>query len=369
MCSTLSQQHTHISIPLLSAELLLTLTFVEDPGGHDVVIERLNYQYSQWFQFVEHLLTHGDQDCSNSLMLPAARPQQMLRDYCLTSLFLINSILQITSSVAEKLAYFKRLKELNIHRLFQLMHQLEHHEIDGEIDKYKSLEEEVIQKTNPEFPQLLNVSYGKFLTNIIHQTHQNPLEHCMHQLFETLSKTLVARTMSDNLKVLTLFHSVIDYLKEYSYGEENINIDSVVNISLNHLVDGLQSDEIAKRAMSELELAQKEIENLESEIRALRKDKEITKGGVLSELRQTQQALAEKETAIEKLEKELKRCNDQRKHEKRRFDQTVSHKLTNIPRRANTLSVFDHLKSQTDRSSNKGITRDKSCLLYTSRCV
>ncbi|SCV06229.1 LANO_0H24938g1_1 [Lachancea nothofagi CBS 11611] len=360
LCSTLIEENRHLRVNLLSTELLLLLTYVENRGGRDTVVQHLDSRYSQWFDTIESILENNNKEEVRTRVLSTFKPQQLLMDYCLTSMFLINSILQVTSSVKEKLWFIKTLQESKVHRLFHLMAKLEYQDLDDEIEKYRSTEESVIEETSPELPQFVDISYGQHLNAVVQRTHHNPLEHPMHQIFEFLSQTLTTRTMSDSLKVLTLFRSILSYLKDYTYGEENINIESIISLSLNQLVDNLQSDEIAQRALDELANSQRTLEDLELEVELLRKDRSKTKGTVLLELQETKRQLADKEAIIESLQKDLDISNQQRKHYKKEFDRAVTHKTDALPLRATTISAFDHLKSRPNKEGARKLTRNSS---------
>ncbi|CEP60778.1 formin BNR1 LALA0_S01e18756g [Lachancea lanzarotensis] len=361
LCSTLVQENVHLRVNLLSAELLLLLTFVEAHDCCNNVSKHLESRYSQWFTFLESLLDGSTSaDEQTTLLLPALKPQQILQNYCLTSAFLINSVLQVAPSNGEKLRLIKAFQELRLHRVFHLMTKLEYQDLTNEIDKYKSNEERIISEANPALPDLLDISYGQHLNSIVEQSRNNPLEHSVHQVFESLSQTIMSRTMSDSLKALKLFCSVLNYLKDYTYGEDNMNIDSVINLSLNQLVDNLQSDEIAQRALDELTSVQKNLESLELENDALRQEKNVSKASIMVELQRTKDELATKLKHIESLREELELSNRQRIQDKTLFDRSLANKRSVPPSRAATLSAFDHIKLKSKKDNIPKLTRNCS---------
>lgn len=359
-CTGLIIEQVHLRVHLLSAELLLLCTYIESPGGSNTVLHRLVPLFPEWISSISQLLESSSDDITNPDFIATPNFHQTQKDYCLTSLFLINSMMQIISSFREKLEVVKKLRELGIHQLFRTMHGLEYKELEEEIEKYEFLEKEVVEKTNPELPHFLNISYGNFLSTIIQEAHHNPLEHCIFQIFEDLAHLLISRTMSDSLKALTLFRTVLNYLKEYNYGEENTKVESVISVSLNQLVDNLQSDEIAERAMSELKTAQNSIDQLNSEIQILQKERSVSKGSILSELEKIKKELFAKESLIGKLEKELHLSNQQRKNDRKKLEQAAVHKAPRLPARACSLSVFEHLKTQTLKHSHQKSPRQAS---------
>ncbi|CUS24728.1 LAQU0S19e00298g1_1 [Lachancea quebecensis] len=365
-CSGLIAQQAHLRVHLLSAELLLLCTYIESPGGSNTVLHHLIPLLPKWISSINSILKSSKNDLTNPDFIATPNLHQIQKDYCLTSLFLVNSLMQIISSFKEKLEFVKKLRELGIHQLFNVMHGLDYKDLDEEIEKYKFLEKDIVEKTNPELPHFLNISYGNFLSTIVQEAHHNPLEHCMFQIFEDLAHLLTTRTMSDSLKALTLFRTVLNYLKEYNYGEENTKIESVINVSLNQIVDNLQSDEIAERAMAELKTAQFSIDQLNLEIQALQNERSVSKGSLLSELEKSKKDILAKESLIGKLEKELYLSNQQRKNDRKKLEQAAVHKVPKLPTRANSLSVFEHLKNQTVRHSHQKLPR-QACLSKSSK--
>ncbi|QEU59273.1 Bnr1 [Kluyveromyces lactis] len=333
---------TDLRVRLLSTQIVILLTYSTE--WSDSLLESLDLYYDSWIQAVEMTLRNPeDYAFNNSLILP--KPKELLIDYSISTLLLVQSIQQLLPSNDLKLACFKRWKRAGIHRIFRLMKDLDSSALNQDIDLYIELELKVQDKQfKNEF--LSEISYGPQIKSLIEYTKDTPLETPVCNIIETILDLVNERTTEGSIKLFYVFNSILTYLCEHTLDgsfDEN-NTEQVFMTSLDHIMDNLQSHQIAKRAMMELDEKKKEFDGIQLQLDTLLQDKQVSKGDLLKELGNREELLKSRETRIEELQNRLEVVENQLKKEKKQLDLTIAHRdvAEYTPKRS--VSLFETLK-------------------------
>lgn len=150
LCFALTTEEISLRVRVLSTEMLLLLTYVDDHDGRNVVVNHMSNFYGQWFSLVRSTLSDPENVSTQNEVIIIPKPQQMLCDYSLTTLFLINSIVQVSATLKEKREFINTFKEYDIHKMFRQMQLQDFQPIQEEIEKYTSIEDELLSQSNSE---------------------------------------------------------------------------------------------------------------------------------------------------------------------------------------------------------------------------
>ncbi|SCU79961.1 LAMI_0B00298g1_1 [Lachancea mirantina] len=345
LCSMLTRSNINVKAALLCGEILLVLTY-NDIDGKNAVVAQLDSEYCEWFSSIDKILTTPVEQLGFEKHVIITKPQQILRNYCTTCLFLINSIVQASASAQERYRLLKRFKEHEIHKIFSKMKQLDCGLINDEIAKYRGCEHECALQVNEEKMVCPDIPYADSLSTLIAETRNTALEYSVGQVIRVMSELVLTRTFSDSFKLFTLFHSILDYLKESNYGDETNDSNAVFRMSLTHIMDNLQSDEIARRAMNDLNVCHKKIELLEKQLKSKHQGIGPSAEKLVEETVQLRENLRKKEVELKIQGERLDVLTKQRRIEKKSYEQAFAHNIAKEPKRANSFTLFSMLKNK-----------------------
>lgn len=346
LCSLLSDNVTHLRIKLLSAELLLLLTYVDDQFGYERVLIHLDGRLCSWVKVIEGILSAPASNQRPTDGAPSflqyVSAEQLAIDFVTTSLFLINSIVQVLPNIQRKLILIKRLKEFGIHRCFRLVKQLNSSVVAEQIHMYTNLEQNI--SADPTYSTgYTDFSYGTSLTALIAQAKGTAVEKHLERLFQSLNDTMVSRTTSESIKIYKALGSMLNYFVDNLYTEVSIEPESLFQTSINRFMDNMQTDENARRAMSEITELENTIALLKEEVRQLKEFKDSDKEEVTEQLKQARESGEIKDSEIHRLKARLEQSEVIRRDVKKKFDQTMAHKDSKDWKRPHE-SVFESLK-------------------------
>lgn len=375
-CSLLNDKHTYLKIRTLSCELLLLLTYVDDQFGYEKVLNHLSPRFKSWLQQINILLSsktdpnmNSDMEKlyakDNSFFLQFTNTEQLRADFVSTALFLINSILQALSDKQKKLKLVRKLKENGIHRCFHLMKEnLKNHLIDEQIEIYLNTEQILVAQFADK-PSFTDLFYGDALESIVANTRNTSLEQPFGVLLQSINQMLKSKTSSESVKILKAQIIMFQFLESNLYNNVEFDPESVFQNSINTLVDNLESDEIAKRAMGEINSLQESVRSLQEEKNQLEKLKDVDKEQIIQKYEYTTASLKQKELEFRQLENYFESIKHERREEKKLLDQTLSHRQMNIQSsniRSSThvhgtsnvsSTIFQNLKHQKDNNKHK----------------
>lgn len=381
-CSLLGDRYVYLKIRTLSSELLLLLTYVDDQLGYEKVFAHLAPRLKSWLDQINQLLSSKTDTVfntdmeklytqDNSFFLQFTNTEQLRVDFATTTLFLINSILQALSDKQKKLELVKRLKENGIHRCFHLMKTtLENTIIVEQIKIYTNTEQQLFTKFAGQ-SSLVDVFYGDALESIIAQTRNTSLELPFGSLIQSTCEMLKCRTNSESMKLLKAIECMFGYLEANIYDNVEFDSESIFQNSINTLIDSLQSDEIARRAMDKVRSLEEALHSLQSQKSELEKIRDTNKEQIMQRLYHTNDLLKEKDSEIQRLKGQLNATRDERREEKRKFEQTISHQQIKgtVEDFHRISTIFDNLKPQREVVNKHKLSKSSTRTLTKSRRV
>ena len=120
--------------------------------------------------------------------------------------------------------------------------------------------------------------------------------------------------------------------------------ESALKTSLNQMMDSLQSDEIARRAMKELNSLQETVDQLTAEVESLKEERKVTKGEVIMQLEEARESLRDKDETLKQLNERIELLDCQRRFAKKKYEKAIVHNKEEVKTRS--VSVFEKLKSE-----------------------
>ncbi|CCE93367.1 formin BNR1 TDEL_0F05560 [Torulaspora delbrueckii] len=358
-CKLLNDDVTRLKCKVVSAEMLLMLTYVDEDYGYEKVLHHLSPCFQGWFNYMAKTLSRDPSEFRDASFLGGLKPEKCRADFMTTSLLVVNSILQALPTKDQKVSLMQTLKECGIHHCFHLIKQLQVDDTDKQIAIYLELETELIEATSAA-DQIDDSVYQPALHYLLSRTKGTLIEQDLAHLFESLNKILATRTTSESIKLFRSLGSILDYLIDNFCQAVSTEPASLVQESINKFLDNLESEEIGRRAMKEMTELENTIVVLRKELSELRDFKDISKEKLVTELKHAKMITKTKDEEITELSKKLEESKEMRRHEKKRFDHALSHQQVKGAKLINT-SVFDNLKSTNDTHKAKP-ARAKSLL-------
>ncbi|CAI4387546.1 BDM_1a_G0026190.mRNA.1.CDS.1 [Saccharomyces cerevisiae] len=333
----LTDQNSNLKCQLLSMELLLLLTYVEGSTGCELIWDKLSILFTDWLEWFDKILA-DDIAIHSSLYL---NWNQLKIDYSTTFLLLINSILQgFNNKTALEILNF--LKKNNIHNTITFL-ELAYKDdpnsvvIMEQIKQFKSKEsaifDSMIKTTNdtnslhPTKDIARIESEPLCLENcLLLKAKDSPVEAPINEIIQSLWKILDSqKPYSESIKLLKLINSLLFYLIDSFQVSTNPsfdetlesaeNVDYVFQDSVNKLLDSLQSDEIARRAVTEIDDLNAKISHLNEKLNLVENH---DKDHLIAKLDESESLISLKTKEIENLKLQLKAT-------KKRLDQITTH--------------------------------------------
>ncbi|AJR50422.1 ALS_1a_G0026700.mRNA.1.CDS.1 [Saccharomyces cerevisiae] len=333
----LTDQNSNLKCQLLSMELLLLLTYVEGATGCKLIWDQLSISFINWLEWFGKILA-DDIAIHTSLYL---NWNQLKIDYSTTFLLLINSILQgFNNKTALEILNF--LKKNNIHSTITFL-ELSYKDdpnsvvIMEQIKQFKAKESSIFDSMVQTTNDMSSLHPTKDIEKkeseplclekcLLLKAKDSPVETPINEIIQSLWKILDSqKPYSESIKLLKLINSLLFYLIDSfqvpvnpSFDESfesAENVDYVFQDSVNKLLDSLQSDEIARRAVTEIDDLNDKIFHLNERLNLVEnynKDHLVTK-------------LDESEALVSLKTKEIENLKLQLKANKRRLDQITTH--------------------------------------------
>lgn len=369
----LVHSNSSLRIKLQACQLLLLLTYVDADHGYEIIWKYIEPDVDVWMSELQQLISHPDHPKVKNEQKPEwylqfPKTDQLVHEFISTSLFFVNSILEGFSSIKVKYSIIEKLKKLDIHKLFYILESFDSSIIKEQIKIYRDEEEGVLSRATENGPLLPDLSYGGILTILIEKSKGTPLEQPIGDLFQSLLKILETRTYSESIKLYKALSSLLIYLLN-KFQSENTEYETktVFQESLNQLIDSLQSDGIARRAMNDLKESEEIICNLNRELTQIKEQKQMSKDDIMGQIEEANDMLDDKEKEIELLSIQVKRLTEQLRDEKIKREQYATHQRldANYGRK---LSLFESLKGSTE-SLTKIPKPQGSRMLYKSKRI
>lgn len=372
---TMINDNSPIKVKLQSSQLLLLLTYMDSEKGYDIIWTLLEKKLQVWLNDVSELIENSDKIFgainSKTALIQFPSPEQVLSDYLSSFLFLLNSVVEGHASYNKKGFIIEQLKNMEIHKLFYKLEKFDFITIKEQIQNYKIKEEGVRMRLNNEEPIFPTLSYGPKLQTLVQKTKDTPLEQPFGELMNLLSSMLDSRTYSESIKLYKILSSMLKYVLEKSASDfsEDLTPDNLLQYSLEKIIDSLQSDENARRAMKDLREAEESISTLSSQLRHIKSEKGLDNNDLLNQLNDATSLLDTKDSELETLTLQVRSLKAQLREAKLKHDRFVTHNRLRSGAEGKTLSVFNNLKWEMNyqNATHNKPSRSNSHLLRESK--
>lgn len=322
----------HLPNKKLLTDILVLLSYWSPPLGRNNLLRAFNKTsklniFGRWIRSIDDLLIEDHFGFTNAV----------LKELILSTLFLIISISEGSESVNDKKIIHVKFKEAGLYTTFHKMKLIDDQLINEQIERYKSMEQSVF--SNDILSELnLNDSKVDMLFSSIRSKISNDEEllSLNADLLEMILSIYETNTVTESTRILKFLNQVIQHVisAKSRIGE---NTDSVLNIAIQKLMDQLATDDITRRAMSEVRDYEVKTGELEKEIILLKESLELSNGDILKQNNQLQEQNEAKDKQIEELEGKLEELKLVRMNEKAKYEkQSATVSFTNSPLVRNT---------------------------------
>lgn len=342
-CGLVVDEITRLSCKLVSAEILLLLTYLDKEQGYEKVQKGLNPRIKEWFQCLQRVLTTEIPD-HNEPFYARIKAGKNRNNFILTSLFLINSIGQALGVKEQKVRFIRSLKENKIHHSFHLMKKLKISDIDNQIEIYLELERKILETCFAN-GQLEDCVYEPALQQLINTTKGTLIEQDLSCLIHSFNQIVGSRTTAESIKIFKSLRSILDYLIDNFCTNVPSQPATLVQESINKFLDKLESDEIARRAMNEMTQLENTIVSLRKQLSELKELKDTSKEKLANELKHAKTINETKDTEILELSKKLEETKELRRKDEIKLEHALSHRSSDNVK-GNSHSVFENLKTR-----------------------
>lgn len=224
----------------------------------------------------------------------------VLKELCISSLFLIISIIEGAESPNDKKIIHFKLKESQFRSVLSKMRSIGDPLINEQIEKYESIEQETISK---EIMMELNLADSQFdlaTKAIKNRTIANEeLFEMTCQLELQIQQILEKNSMSQSCKMFKFIDTLISQVRQSTSSFDSG--DSVLQLSIQKLMDKMTLDDLAKRAISEAKSSEEKSKKLEKEVNLLKESLKLSANDVFKRNDELQSILGEKEMEIQQL--------------------------------------------------------------------
>ncbi|KAH3898971.1 formin BNR1 SCDLUD_005318 [Saccharomycodes ludwigii] len=352
-----------IRIRLMSTEILLMVTYLNDNNGRDKVVEYLGSFYSHWFDVVSQTL---EASFENSFDEDSLFSEQLPENYALATMFLIISIVQASKSSQEKYDTILTLENNEFgSKLLPKFQELNSEKLNKEITKFRNLEDSILAQFDPKlttFESVLSSNMRKLILLSRNDFLESPVNNCLETLIDFLSNA----SLSDSTKLLKFLETVLNYYKSHYKDIAEPEKNNLIQFSINDLMDSLQSDQIASRALNSLELSKLKIEELNKEVKHLKEINSLSKDDLIKDLENKSIQLETCNSQLKDYEIKVEKLNEQRRKLQKQLDMEIVHNSnSNIqqfsPATETKVTLFDNLKKL-----NNSMTKSSRVLSLSS---
>lgn len=228
-----------------------------------------------------------------------------------------------------------------------------------------------------------NFSFGKIFQLLIESSLDTPLEDSLTEMFNNILKIMEMSTYMESINLFNCVNSLIRYFIDKLDANQLKKANSPTNHeddtskplfqdSLDQLIDSLQSDEISRRAMDQLNELQEENEELKSQMERLQNANVKNKStmNIFDELKQVNSLLDEKDVELERLTLENKKLEEKLSTKTKKLEQIETHQRFNSNKSIMTLpqkfskskstTVFDNIYSPDRKFFSENLNNSNS---------
>lgn len=388
---------TKLATRKLVTDILSFLAHFRHPEGHDQVLKAMNglspdnihYQvkrldkrnsiasepvnglkrFEQWLKIVEQTLDGRGKlgsmvGASEELKSSGGNGENQLVDYALATVLLINGLAQGGSDFKERTHIRAQLKAGGVQKIFKKFNTLHNQLIDEKIREYEDAAAEdydallTAERIGADVDlndpvSLVQNIWGKIQNSDAEGYFLSAIQH----LFLNQSDHTKSVGSPENVRSFRLIDGLISNI---TMGATS-NDDAALNVAIHKLYDGLQTDEVARRAIMESREATKKAEEAIAERDELARQISLGTDGMLSritnEFREQEIILMKQRKLNETMKNELeemKRKHILEKHEQELEMREMLVMLNSAKSNASTNSeLVSKLKGQLDKKKNE----------------
>ncbi|ODV95895.1 hypothetical protein PACTADRAFT_49333 [Pachysolen tannophilus NRRL Y-2460] len=357
----LSLVSPRLSTRIQVSEILMLLTYWRVPLGRKTILEGLALvqdrlgdfnKFEPWLRIVDESLNGkgimGNLISNGDYSKIGYKLETTLKDYSLVTLFLVNALLESFEDYTERLQIRESFNQSGILSIFNKMKLLKCGLINEQIEKYEDFSNEdfddvIHSKDNgiepkevvtfKDLEELINDVFLERLKN--YQDHAEILRH-LHAIVNNLSLVLSSKDLdvspTDNaIKYFKVIDAILTHIvKESSRVGENPS--TVLNMTLQRLMDKLTTEEIARKAIVESQNLSRTLKNLLVENDELKATIELGSDGMINRLQREIKLLADKSHTQEKqlllYQTKFRNLLDEREIDKVKFERASSERAS-----------------------------------------
>lgn len=328
-------------------------------------------RFEQWLRIVEQTMEGRGKmgslvGASDEFKSTGSAGESQLVDYALATMVLINSIADGGPDFKERTHIRAQLKSGGLQKIFKKFHKLHSELIDDKIREFEDAGAEdyeallAAERIGADVDLNDPVSLVKNIWGKIqHSDAESYFLSAIQHLFLNQSDSSAGSNIADTTKSYRLIDGLISNITMGASSDE----DAALNVAIHRLYDGLQTDEVARRAILESREATKRAEEAIAERDELARQISLGSDGMLerftNEIKEQEIVLMKQrrlnETLSSELE-ELKRKHILEKHEQELEMREMLILLNNANEPSGSMpksQLVDRLKSQLTRKKNQ----------------
>lgn len=328
-------------------------------------------RFEQWLRIVEQTMEGRGKmgslvGASDELKSTGSGGESQLVDYALATMVLVNSIAEGGADFKERTHIRAQLKSGGLQKIFKKFHKLHSELIDDKIREFEDAAAEdydallAAERIGADVDLNDPISLVKNIWGKIqHSDAESYFLSAIQHLFLNQSDSSSGSNAADTTKSYRLIDGLISNITMGASSDE----DAALNVAIHRLYDGLQTDEVARRAILESREATKRAEEAIAERDELARQISLGSDGMMqrftNEIKEQEIVLMKQrrlnETLSSELE-ELKRKHILEKHEQELEMREMLILLNNANEPSGSMpksQLVDRLKNQLTRKKNQ----------------
>lgn len=338
-----------LSTRIIITEVLIFLSYCSDGEYIACILESLTslqdvlgdyVRFQPWLNSLESFLNQYFTGSNEGRKLHDQTSDTNLKNYSLTTLLLINAIVEGTLDIRSRISLRRELNDSRLQKIFDKLKVINDDRLNGEIEKYEVYAEEDFQEffnlhdksldlldTEMTIDEIYDAIKKEFdIDNGIEDENSIYLKSIFQKIM-LLKKT--GRDESDVVKLLNVFDSVLRYIVAET-SSVDLNANSILNNSIQTLIERLSTDETAREAVLENEELSKKLKLLEEDLNQLKLEASFGYNETLLNLKSENKLAANKiasqERQIGLLQYQIKRLEEEKNKVAKKVDLS-SHSL------------------------------------------
>lgn len=323
---------------------------------NEIIWNIIQNDLSLWIQQLDELLIIASSPMaineSINKIVHLGRVNELIPKFIVLSLDLFINMITSFHSINTKYIILKQLKINKIHNFFYQLDLLKDSltfdlsQINQRIQNFKDIEKTtLLQKNQTVDDSLFNQlsTYNKDLTLLLERTDNTPLQTHLNEIFDHMVKFIDKNPYDESINLFKSINYLSNYFNLQNNDKSNQNLKNVSDQGskdyMEKLMDNLQSDEIAKRAMEQLRQSKEKIQKLTSKLESLQ-DLTVLQNDnnmALQELKQANLLLDEKDNDLESLTLQNRNLEDQLRKLKSEIERINTHQRLYTDQYANNM--------------------------------